>query len=128
MAAAERVVADGGIIVMAAACGDGVPGDGAFARILAAASTPAELAGSGGPGQLDRWQAQVLGRVLTRAEVWLYSEGIDDDAARSAQLVPVHDLAAAVADAIAQTPGRTGAPVRVCVLPEGPLTVATPAG
>ena len=128
MAAAERVVADGGIIVMAAACGDGVPGEGAFARILAAASTPAELAGSGGPGQLDRWQAQVLGRVLARAEVWLYSQGIDDDAARSAQLVPVPDLAAAVADAIARAPGRTGGPARVCVLPEGPLTVATPAG
>jgi nickel-dependent lactate racemase len=128
MAAAERVVADGGIIVMAAACGDGVPGEGAFARILAAASTPGELVGAGGPGQLDRWQAQVLGRVLARAEVWLYSQGIDDHAARSAQLVPVHDLAAAVVDAITRTSARTGGPARVCVLPEGPLTVATPAG
>ena len=25
--------------------------------------------------ELDRWQAQVLGRVLQRAQVWLYSEG-----------------------------------------------------
>jgi nickel-dependent lactate racemase len=128
MAAAERVVADGGIIVMGAACGDGVPEEGAFARILAAASTLAELVGAGGPGQLDRWQAQVLGRVLARAEVWLYSEGIDDDAARSAQLVPVPDLGAAVADAVARASARTGGPARVCVLPEGPLTVATPAG
>ena len=40
MAAAERVVADGGIIVMAAACADGLPEPGAFARILRAASSP----------------------------------------------------------------------------------------
>ena len=36
MAAAERIVRAGGIIVMAAACGDGIPGDGAFAGVLVA--------------------------------------------------------------------------------------------
>ena len=46
MAAAERIVRPGGIIVMAAACLDGVPADGAFARTLAAASTPADLGGA----------------------------------------------------------------------------------
>ena len=61
MAAAERIVRDGGTIVMAAACADGVPAGGAFARLLAGASTPAELAGAGGGPELDRWQAQVLG-------------------------------------------------------------------
>ncbi len=35
MAAAERIVRPGGIIVMAAACADGVPAGGAFARLLA---------------------------------------------------------------------------------------------
>ncbi len=37
MAAAARIVRDGGIIVMAAACEDGVPAGGAFARLLAGA-------------------------------------------------------------------------------------------
>ncbi len=92
MAAAERVVAPGGIIVMAAACDDGLPDDGAFARILRAASGPAELVRPRGPGQLDAWQAQVLGRVLGRAEVWMFSGGLSDDAVRSAMLAPVHDL------------------------------------
>ena len=66
MAAAERVVADGGVIVLAAACGDGVPDDGAFARILQRATT-ADRAGARpeGPAELDGWQAQVLGRVLS---------------------------------------------------------------
>ena len=64
MAAAERVVRPGGTIVMAAACVDGVPAEGEFGRILAAAGSPDALARADGPPGLDRWQAQVLGRVL----------------------------------------------------------------
>ena len=43
MAAAERIVRDGGIIVMAAACVDGIPGDGAFAEVLAGARSADDL-------------------------------------------------------------------------------------
>ena len=121
MAAADRILRNDGVIVMAAACADGVPDGGAFARLLATARTPADLVGASGGPELDRWQAQVLGRVLQRAEVQLYSEGLSHDAIRTAQLVPVHDLAGAVRGAL----GRLGAAARVAVLPEGPLTVAT---
>ncbi|HEY1828693.1 MAG TPA: nickel-dependent lactate racemase [Acidimicrobiales bacterium] len=121
MSAAERVVAEGGVIVMAAACSDGVPDDGAFARLLAAARTPADLIGASHAPELDLWQAQVLGRVLQKAEVHLYSEGLSDDAVRRAQLQPVHDLSETVAAALR----RAGRSPRVAVLPEGPLTVAT---
>ena len=122
MAAAERVVADGGVIVMAAACVDGVPADGAFARILGGVSSPEQMLRPGGPGELDGWQAQVLGRVLGRAEVWVYSGGLSDRSVRSGLMTPVHDLAAAVAEALDRRRSS-----RLCVLPQGPLTVATPA-
>jgi nickel-dependent lactate racemase len=121
MAAAERIVRPGGIIVMAAACVDGIPGEGAFARVLAGARTPEDLIDSAGGPELDRWQAQVLGRVLLRAQVWLYSEGLTDQMTADAMLVPVHDLSSVVGEALAAL-GGTG---RVAVLPEGPLTVAT---
>ena len=122
MAAAERVVAPGGIIILAAACLDGLPGDGAFARIVEAARDPGDLMRPPGPGVVDGWQAQVLGRVLSRAEVWVFSDGLSHDAARSAFLTPVDDLTGAVAEALARSdPGA-----RLCVLPHGPLTVATP--
>jgi lactate racemase len=121
MAAAERIVVDGGIIVLAAACADGVPEPGAFAEVLAGASRPEDLIDGGGGPALDRWQAQVLGRVLQRARVWLYSDGLTDEMTRRAQMRPIGDLSAAVAAALsAQGPGA-----RVAVLPEGPLTVAT---
>jgi nickel-dependent lactate racemase len=121
MAAAERIVRDGGIIVMAAACRDGIPGDGAFAGVLSRARSAEDLVDAAGGPELDRWQAQVLGRVLRRAKVWLYSEGLTDRMATDAMLVPVHDLSTVVADALAAL-GGSGT---VAVLPLGPLTVAT---
>jgi nickel-dependent lactate racemase len=120
MAAAERIVKVGGVVLMAAACGDGVPDGGAFARLLVQARTPDDLVDASGRAGLDLWQAQVLGRVLKRAEVHLFSEGLDAATVRQAQLHPVEDLSRAVADVLARSGGG-----RLAVLPEGPLTVAT---
>jgi nickel-dependent lactate racemase len=121
MAAADRVRRDGGTVLMAAACGDGVPDGGAFARLLAAADTPADLVASEAGPEVDRWQAQVLGRVLGRGTVRLHSEGLGAHAIRSAQLVPAPDLD----EAVGATLAALGRSPRVAVLPEGPLTVAT---
>ena len=121
MAAAERIVRDGGVVVMAAACEDGVPAGGAFARLLGAARSPRELVDAAGGPELDRWQAQVLGRVLSRVEVHLYSDGLDDGDIAATLLVPAPDLDGTVAAALE----RLGPAARVAVIPQGPLTVAT---
>lgn len=120
MAAAERVVERGGTVVMAAACVDGVPAEGDFGRLVASAATPAELVDAAAPRGLDRWQAQVLGRVLGTARVLLHTDGLTDDQVRAALLEPAGDVSDAVGRALDGTAGR------VCVLPQGPLTVATP--
>jgi len=121
MAAAERIVRDAGIVVMAAACEDGVPAGGAFARLLGEATSPAQLAGATGGPEPDRWQAQVLGRVLSRTEVLFHGAGLDAREIKAALLVPAPDLDGAVADALR----RLGPGARVAVIPEGPLTVGT---
>ena len=118
MAAAERIVRDRGIIVMAAACADGVPEGGAFARLVSTAHDPEDLVHAGSGPKMDRWQAQVLGRVLARAEVALFSGGLTTQEVTDAQLRPVHDLDEALGQALAS------AGPQLCVLPEGPLTVA----
>ena len=106
---------------MAAACADGVPDDSAFARLLEESSTPGDLVASTAGPELDRWQAQVLGRVLARGAVRLHTDGLGVDAIRTAQLVPAPDLDEAVGNTLA----ALGPSARVAVLPEGPLTVAT---
>jgi nickel-dependent lactate racemase len=121
MAAAERIVRQGGIIVMVAACRDGIPGGGGFAGVLSRACTAGDLVDAAGGPELDRWQAQVLGRVLQRAQVWLYSEGMTDQMTTDALLVPVPDLSTVVENALTAL-GGSGT---VAVLPLGPLTVAT---
>lgn len=121
MAAAERIVRPGGVVIMAAACEDGVPEHGDFAQLLAGAATPAALLGASGAPELDRWQAQVLGRVLQKAEVQLHAEGLDDDRWPTPLLGRASDLDDAVAAAL----DRLGPAARVAVIPEGPLTVAT---
>lgn len=123
MAAAERVVGADGTIVMAAACVDGVPGDGAFGRLVAAAGAPSELVDAGAPRALDRWQAQVLGRVLGRARVLLHADGLSDAEIQAAHLEPLADVTEGIREAVT----AAGRVARVCVLPYGPLTVATPA-
>jgi lactate racemase len=131
MAAAEQVVAPGGTIVVAAECCDGLPSGGAFERLLTECPTPAELlagghsrGGNGGswtPAEPDGWQAQVLGRVLSKARVWLKADGLDEASVRLAQMYPVDDIVRAIGDAL----GHHGRGSRLCVLVRGPLEVAT---
>jgi nickel-dependent lactate racemase len=155
MAAAERVVAAGGTILVAAECGDGLPAGGAFERLLAGAATPADLlsggasaqsggafaqsggafalsggasahiaepsAGGSAPAEPDGWQTQVLGRVLSKARVWLRAGGLTDKDVRLAQLRPITDLNAAVMEALRDHGDHS----KICVLVQGPLAVAT---
>jgi lactate racemase len=82
------------------------------------------LASPSGGAELDRWQAQVLGRFLARAEVHLHCDGLDRASVEDALLRPAPDLDGAVAAALE----RLGPGATVAVLPEGPLTVAGVAG
>jgi hypothetical protein len=88
---------------------------------MAQASGPADFDALDAPADQDRWQAQVLGRVLRHADVWLHTDGLDDDEVRASFLRPVPD----VGEAVARARDASGGDGRVCVLPYGPLTVAT---
>lgn len=119
MTAADRIVRDGGSIVCAAACGDGIPDDGGFGRLLAQARTVEDLLAP--PSTHDQWQVQILGRILARARVGLFAEGLTAEQIRATLLEPVTDIAALVAERLA----AAGPGASLCVLPEGPLTVVS---
>jgi len=122
MSAAEQVVRPGGAVIIAAECSDGLPDHGLFGQMVKAARTPQELFDSvmgAGETRQDQWAAQIQARIQLKADVYLYSDYLDDAATTAALLIPCHDIAATV-EALR---GRYGREARICVLPEGPQTV-----
>ena len=122
MAAAERIVAPGGTIIMAAECADGLPDGSEFAQMLSGTSDPQDIAArlvTTGPATPDQWQAQIFARILRRARVGMFCRGLDAQQLKNAHLLPVADVGVAVAVAAE----LSGAGARVCYLPAGPQTI-----
>lgn len=122
MSAAEKIVKEGGVILCAAECRDGLPDGGEYDRMLASAPSIGALRRAiEGRERVepDQWQVQVQARVQERARVGVYSGHLSEERLRSAHLEKVEDIEAAVREALeAAGPGA-----RLCVLPEGPQTV-----
>jgi nickel-dependent lactate racemase len=118
MRAAELIVRDGGTVIMAAECREGVPNDSPHDRLLR--SVPdgeALLAKLSEPGfaAAEQWQGQIQALIQRRAEVQLHSV-LDAATVRAAHLTPCPDIATAVRQ-------RMTANSRIAVLPQGPMTI-----
>ena len=122
MSAAAQVVKDGGTIICATECSDGIPEHGEYRRILSEADGPDELLKmicSPGYERHDQWQVQLQAQIQLKAEVLLKSTYLTEDEVRAAHLGPVEDVEVVVADALK----KHGPDARLCVLPQGPQTI-----
>jgi len=122
MSAAAQVVREGGSIIIAAECWDGVPDHGEYKNILQMADSPqALLEVVRRPGFLmaDQWEAHVQARVQCRAAVYVKNSYLSDDEIRAALLHPCHQIEETLAELLA----CYGPDARICVLPEGPQTI-----
>ena len=120
IAAGATVVADGGVILCAAECRDGLPEGGHYARLLRSASSIEAVAGEILAAERtipDGWQVQVQARAQSRARVLLHSRLASADV-RAAHLEPIDDVSSTLRTLLEEQPGA-----RVCVLPEGPQTI-----
>ncbi len=123
MSAARQIVRQGGTIIMAGACHDGLPDHGKYAALLRQGGSPQgvlDLIGQPGFSEHDQWQVQIQAQIQLHADVYVYSDGLSDAQITGALFQPCRDLAATVA----QLQQRYGPGCRICVLPEGPLTIA----
>lgn len=121
MSAAAQVVAEGGLILAAAECGDGFPDHGSFKNFLFSHGSAQALLDTinRAPEPIeDQWQVQLLALILVRARVGVFSR-IAPEEIRRAHLEPVADLAARVHAELK----RHGQDVPIAVLPEGPMTI-----
>ena len=123
LSAASRIVRAGGTIILAAACVDGLPEGSRFAELLEEAGSPqAALAMLEQPGfsQPDQWQVQIQAKIQLHADVYVHSDGLTDAQIQRALLRPCQDIA----KTITGIESKLGRPATICVLPEGPQTIA----
>jgi nickel-dependent lactate racemase len=122
MSAAAQVLKDGGSIICAAECSDGIPDHGDYKKILSEADSPQDLLetiNAPGYSRHDQWQVQIQAQIQMRAEVYLRSSYLTDEQVRRAHLKPIEDIEGTVSDMLR----RHGRGARVCVLPQGPQTI-----
>ena len=120
LAAAARAVRPGGAILLLAACEEGLPDHGEYARLLREADSPQALLDrvlQPGFTCQDSWQVQIQAMVQLRADVRVYSEGLSDAQVAASLLSPCRNLTTGLAALIDQYGPR------VCILPQGPLTI-----
>jgi nickel-dependent lactate racemase len=123
MSAASQVVRQGGSIIIASQCWDGVPDHGCFGRLLREVKSPKEMldrVNSPGFSSPDQWQVQVLAMVRSKAEVYVRADGLNDRQITDALLRPCRRIEETLGELLANGNGRKPT---ICVLPEGPLTV-----
>lgn len=122
LSAAAQIVREGGVIIAAAECSDGYPNHGNYRDMLLASKSPEwflEHMSEERFSITDRWQVQVQALVQKKAAVYLYSDGLTDEEIRQAHLRPCHDITTLVQQIVAER----GLDLRICVLPEGPMTI-----
>jgi nickel-dependent lactate racemase len=122
MSAAAKIVKDGGTIICAAECRDGIPNHGAYGQILASQPSPRALLDmitSPGYSRADQWQVQIQAMIQLKANILVKADRLPDDQIRAAHLQPIHD----VSSALDETLRNGGSRKTVCVLPNGPQTI-----
>jgi len=122
MSTAAQIVREGGSIILAAECREGIPENGEFGRILRMAASPQELLQrihEGGLQVRDQWSAQVQALAQLKADIYVKSTYLTDEQIRSALLKPCQSIEGILERLLVQY----GRKARIAVLPEGPQTI-----
>lgn len=120
MTTPESVIREGGEIIIAAECSDGI-GHSTFENMILEAGSPENfLKQVHTPGffVVDQWQTQILARILSKATVSIYSENLDKDRVERMWLKHLDTVEQGIEEAIE----RLGKDAKVLVLPDGPET------
>ena len=122
LAVAGNIVRDGGAIILAAECREGLPDYGGYADVLGSSRSPQELLNkitSGDLSMQDQWDAQIQAMICNRIRFFIYSDGLSDDEIRKAFGVPCKDIPGLVDELLHEM----GDEARIAVMPEGPQSI-----
>ena len=122
MSAASQIVRQGGAIIIATACEDGLPDHGLYASLLAEAGSPQrifDLISQPDFSAQDQWQVQIQAQIQLQADVHVYSDGLTDEQINRALFLPCRDIE----ESVVNLQKKFGLHARICVIPEGPQTI-----
>ncbi|WP_152655466.1 nickel-dependent lactate racemase [Oceanobacillus sp. CFH 90083] len=121
MSAAHKIVKEGGAIIVASECSDGLPDHGNYAKIFDMAETPQDLLDMINNPEFkmfDQWQVQKQAVIQVWADVYVYST-LSDEQITNTMLKPTHDIE----QTLEELKEKYGESMTVAVLPLGPLTI-----
>ena len=121
ISAANQAVREGGAIICASECSDGLPEHGNYGSILKMRSTAKELLemiNSPGFRIFDQWQVQVQSMVQMRARLYLYSM-LSTQQVQDAKIIPTTDIEQTINHLLTEF----GPDATIAVMPIGPLTI-----
>jgi nickel-dependent lactate racemase len=121
MSAAQRIVKQGGAIICAAECSDGLPNHGNYAKILQMRKTPREILdmiNDESFSVFDQWQVQKQALIQTWADVYVYS-GLSREDVEKAMFRYTDNIERTLAELLQ----KYGERAAVGVMPLGPLTI-----
>src|SRR5690625_405239 len=121
MSAAEKIVKEGGTIIIASECSDGLPDYGNYSKIFELAETPEELLqliNDPTFEMFDQWQVQKQAVIQLWADVYVYSK-LTDEQVKGAMLKPTQDIN----ETVKELKKVYGEAMSIAVLPLGPLSI-----
>jgi nickel-dependent lactate racemase len=122
MSAAHQIVRQGGSIIVASECWDGIPDHGDYKKLLHGADTPQgliDMVMQPGYCVMDAWEVFLQARVQVYADVYLKNSYLSDEQVEGVLLRPCHRIEETVSVLLE----RYGPDARICVLPDGPQTI-----
>jgi nickel-dependent lactate racemase len=122
MSAAGQIIKTGGSIIIAAECWDGIPAKSDYERILSSVSSPNDLMKFIKEHESilkDTWQIYYQALIQQKADVYLFSDQLDDTTIRRALFNPVSHISSLTDKLV----NRIGPQAKICILPEGPQTI-----
>jgi len=122
IATAERVVKDKGVIIIVAECRDGLGKHEEFKRLMKEADGPEQVLEEIKENEPfhDQWQAQILARILKKANVIIVTDGVKHEVIREMMMEPASSLEEALDFAIKK--GSRKKP-KIAAIPEGPYVI-----
>lgn len=118
MVGALPILRDGGTIIIAARCEEGIGGPEFTETLLAEPDLDAFVEKTRQPGFFipDQWEIHELQRAVSRAEVMMYSEGIKPDLLSRCFVTPI----ASVEEGVRRAMEKHGPGASIAVIPKGP--------